>query len=323
MNPELEPYLQATIESSNRSRYITFVITFISMIIFGGYWNSLEFSWFKTANDVNGCLRLYISFAENINKDLTEPKKTAQNGKIEIQKADTHPAIFRELVKSKFKEIYPKRFGKCEKYIHTALTNEIYSFRQDLIEIEKISIQEKARYYHQSYIDNVGTVSAHFFHENFHINDLALFSGTSFCILVSILLFSYRTEMRNLKIFFVLSRKLDSLNDGYQVLAMHQVLTITPSLEPDKSEAVERIGKMIPKFLFLIPLLLEILIMFDIFLTYKSVIEYNDTATMINVSFGLLFAGMVAVLTVFCFVISIQIDQLWQDTAEQIRNQQK
>ena len=326
MKENLEPYLQATIEASNRSRYVIYIITFVSMIIFGGYWNSKEFSWFKTADDVNHCIYLYVNLAETVYDKICEANKTNPKGvNPEEQKPNntTDLAFRQELINQKFREIYPRKFAKCKQYIDINIESGNYSFNPHVLKIEKNIIEEKTIYHRQNYMNNVGTISAHFFHENFHINDLPIFSGASFSILLSVLVFSYRRERRNLKNFFALSKEQSQSKESYRILAMHQVLTITPSLDyPKKLEAVERIAKFVPTFLFLIPFILEILIMFETFATYQSVLRYNNTATVINISFGLLFAGIIGMLTIFSFVISMQINQLWEETANEIKSKE-
>lgn len=282
------------------------------MIILGGYWNAQKNSWFRIADILNECIYIYVNLIDN--------NEISTNGNIENQKTKKHNQAHTE---KKFSEIYPGKYITCKPFIKSVIEKEIYSFNSEVINFEKKMIDESRKFHHNNYINNVGNISAHFFHENFHIYDLPIFSGVSFTILLSILSFSYRRELRNIRKFFQISDELGILHKGYNILAMHQVLTVTPSLIESKTDATDKIANAIPKLLFITPLILEFFIMRNSFDSYEQIIIFSHYATIINISFGLLLSGLVLVLSIICLIISLQIDKIWSLNAEKIRVEMK
>lgn len=90
-----------------------------------------------------------------------------------------------------------------------------------------------------------------FFGVVFDMNDLGIFAGITFCVALLWLRLSLAREHRNLEIAFEEAGERDRLKLCYELLSMHQVLTVPPI----PGQRFRRVWSTISMFLYVIPAL--------------------------------------------------------------------
>jgi hypothetical protein len=146
----------------------------------------------------------------------------------------------------------------------------------------------------------------------FDVNDLGVFGGITFVVVLMWFYYSLRTELRNLNLVFTRMREFDGSVQQrcYQLLAMGQVLTIPPSLEHSKrSSPSEKFWRFLPRVLFLVPVGVQLTVPTDDVLTWKHgwTISHWDTIFLYALSGSLLVASIT--LTCKCIGVARDIDK--------------
>ncbi len=173
--------------------------------------------------------------------------------------------------------------------------------------------------------ERIVNVSVPFFGIVFDINDLGMFAGITFFIVLLLFRFSLFRELRNVRLVFKQARSVVQLELCYNRLAMQQVLTNPPPLdmvspgEKDWRKGLKLRGlfwENVSKLLYVLPLIAHALIFYNDWDTY----EVKDVYPSIGVSLWVsgVFLGINTLLTAVCLSLGFKIDRTWRNHAQYI-----
>lgn len=143
------------------------------------------------------------------------------------------------------------------------------------------------------------------------MNDMGMFAGITFIIVLLWFRYSLSRELRNFKLAFKEAEHKGQLKLCYDLLAMQQVLTV-PSMGEQKRQVI---WIVIAKSLFFIPLLVQIVqfkLNWDSRL-YGYVLSVKLTMILLITSGVSLLIN--SILTWQCVSLSRQVDKAWEDAA--------
>jgi len=142
---------------------------------------------------------------------------------------------------------------------------------------------------------------------SFDVNDLGIFSGLTFTMLLTLFWFTLEREEENLKLTFEYAERKNKLKDVYTYLSMGQVLTI-----PQKDNAsVSKFWQHLPKAIYMGPWVVSILIFINDIGTLESGFVLNFKATIILIITSVIFLTIISILTIFCLHRAIEVEKLW------------
>jgi hypothetical protein len=203
---ELSHYVETYRHSTERVRYIIFILMTLSVLVLVAQWNTADRSWLRHRFDK---LRAVSREA----KGLDEPSADA-------------------IVKKRMDDLYQRR---------EELDKMLEEYRQAVV--ERVYLVE---------IPGLGVT--------FDVNDLALFSGVAFSLLMLLLVFALMREYENLYLALFKVRRLndsrsnkrgnETANYLYHTLAMSQVFSAPPTLAIWKPSWVKR---AVPIIIFFLP----------------------------------------------------------------------
>jgi hypothetical protein len=169
----------------------------------------------------------------------------------------------------------------------------------------------------KAYVDNALTIRVPFFGFAFDVNDLGLLGGIGFIAILSLLLFSLRSEFINLRLAFkAAAKKQEQLPIFYDLLAMRQVFTL-PHVE-DKEKLWQKkpwwLWSFIPKAICFLPSLVYTLILIhDCWLTKGTGELISDPHTEFLLVYTVSFWVIILVLAIWCSWRWVTIDDLWKE----------
>ncbi len=152
-------------------------------------------------------------------------------------------------------------------------------------------------------------------------NDLGIFSGFTFVVLLVMLRMSLARALSNLKITFARVKEPDLKDDKrlheelYNLLSMQQVLTVPPAKHHEHSSAL---WIYLAKTFTFLPFLVQALIAFNDIRTYRLGLSLNPTTTGIVLLGNMLFLGFVIMLTGACLKLSCEYDQAFREQCKKI-----
>jgi hypothetical protein len=158
--------------------------------------------------------------------------------------------------------------------------------------------------------EQINLIHMPFFGVAFDSNDMGIFAGLSFTVILLWLWFSLGRELRNLRMTFKEAEGKGGRQQRlcYELLAMHQILT----LPPIEGQEFRRIKVVIAFSLHLIPAAVYLY-------EHLSDVWSRDTGVMVNparAQFGLeagaVFLGLIIMLTVLCLSYYMRIDREWR-----------
>lgn len=302
----IKQYIEASAKSADRVRFVLFIMVTASVLTYVAVWNARETSWSTTR----------LAVAADAQKFYDE------NGRLIPLNNDD---AVRRAVWSKFLSI--------EKLNQKSPTdqNEYWDSRTQAYKSAKLfadgtrhsfadleHLQKHVDYLERTRVEKVLNINVPFFGIVFDINDLGIFAGITFVIILILFRFSLLRELRNLRLVFTNTRTLEHLRLSYDILAMQQVLTTPLELDQGLTKRKlknfgwwrETFWNFVTKGLYLLPFLVQLRIFLHDLDTYENVKDvYPGTWTGLFLSGTLLI--MNALLTVLCLYLGWKVDKRW------------
>jgi len=266
--------LEAAAESAQRCRWTILVLVTASVLAFMASWNSLDRSWIRIRQ-----ARL---------DDAVDHWASASNT-LEFSNS-------MHFVEAKFK--MGALYGGTNSNA-TNLFSHLKRLRNDIDQFQN----HEVRY-----------VRIAFFGIGFDVNDLGVFSGIGFSILLIILAFSLKREVRNLKFFFELTnpelrpenRRANETKDyneirrlGYNLLAMRQVLTLPPVAQgADSSIALG--WRLLQWGPFIMPVLIQLTILVEDFTSFDAGQAWDPHRALLLIAYDSAAVVLVGIFTYIC-----------------------
>lgn len=266
-------YVKAAASSSDRARAVMIVMITTSVLTFVAIWNSD--GWIDRRIEIRTAALRYF-----------DPTFDAQRAGLSAEDKDLYKRA------KKFLDLNSYRPGDAR---HAALLED------DLKELRKIRSED------------IRTIHVPFFGFAFDMNDMGMFAGFTFMVVLLWFRFSLVREVRNFGLAFKEGTKKRQLKLCYDLLAMQQVLTVPPMPGQDR----RRLWALIPKALFLIPVAVE---------TYQFITDWRSSdiggavlspqanAILLWTSGILLFVNLI--LTFLCLRLAHKFDQTWAEAAQ-------
>ena len=275
-------YVKAAASSTDRARTVMIVMVSASVLVFVGFWNS---------RPGGGWLDRRIEIRRDALRFFNEPGKVPFDPKQDPSLTAKDPTRFERAIQF----IHNSNFNTSSPEDKTQLLEEITELRR--IRTEKIRL-----------------IQVPFFGAVFDMNDIGVFAGVTFIIVLLWFRYSLSRELRNLRLAFKEAEDKGHLKLCYDLLAMQQVLTVPPVAGQKRSI----IWVVIPKALFLIPLLI---LFVHLILNWESR-EYGYLLS-VDLMKRLLIVNAIsvvltAILTSQCIFVSHRIDEAWKDAARRV-----
>ncbi len=148
-------------------------------------------------------------------------------------------------------------------------------------------------------------------------NDLGIFCGFTFVVLLAMLRMSLARGLANLKMTFARAEDKKDKKEAYDLLCMQQVLTVPP----DKTcEKPSRLWIWLAKSFMFLPLFVQLTVAWNDIATYQIGLILSPSATGITVLGNVLFLGFVLMLTFACLKLSVAYDEIFYDEYKKIHS---
>ncbi len=182
-------------------------------------------------------------------------------------------------------------------------------------EADQGAIKQELEDYRKVAIEQVSFVHIPFFGAIFDHNDIGMFAGFTFAVLLLWLRYSLARELTNLNLLFNHTDFGDNLKRCYELLAMQQVLTI-PKVP---NSPVRDRWRWMPKVLYCIPLVIYFAHLYFDFTSVFSVGQVLGTGKMwLLVISSMLFFILIFIFTFSCVKIALKVDEEWDKAASRI-----
>ena len=180
--------------------------------------------------------------------------------------------------------------------------------------VDKKLLEEELEDYREVAVEHVSFFRIPFFGAIFDHNDLGMFGGFAFAVILIWLRYSLARELSNLNLIFNTIRG-KNRRRCYELLAMQQVFTV-PRL---KYSSVRHRWRWVPRALYFIPLPLFLVYFYYDFTSIFSVGEVLGTGKMwVLVITSLLFFALMLIFSFSCFRILRGIDEVWDKAAASV-----
>jgi len=312
----LKQYIDASAGSANRTRFVLIVMVTASVLSLLAVWNSRRGNMTLS--------RLIV--ATNAQKFYDD---SDVNGKT-ILPYPTEEKTYSGPVWDKFfsKEKYDGLKTQKEKDDYRLGKERDYDQAKRIIEANRFAdlkhIKSYVEYLERTRIERVVNVSIPFFGGAFDVNDLGVFAGASFIIILLLFRFSLFRELRNVRLVFKTAKTVEQLELCYNRLAMQQVLTNPPPLDMPFGKAWHSGFKLRARFwdnvsnlLIILPLFAHIMIFWNDYRTLASVRGIYPGVVFSQWVSGV-FLAVNALLTLACFSLSRMVVKSWWNHANYI-----
>nr|AIA16032.1 Unknown Function [uncultured bacterium] len=311
-----------------------------SILAFGAFWNSLQITWFNSRISAARAGEAYLALKDMQYRlaEIEEGLRQIENNKGQGNLSQLDNKTIQELEENELKlkqekrrllanvgMILRERFKKISriteaKQLEGELKDKSYSSARHWISQRMIPNKEQATQYVQRLEDarttNILLIHLPFFGIVFDVNALGLWGGLTFTIILLVFRFSLWREYNNLRLTFR-EAKPDHLRFCYMSLAMQQVLTVPPSLTPGQTDLKPR-GSVV-QGLYFPPLLIQLLIIINDFMTSDVGGLFNFNLTQISTVVSMFFFGLIVFLTMRCLQLSRAIDKEWDAASQQVQ----
>jgi hypothetical protein len=154
-----------------------------------------------------------------------------------------------------------------------------------------------------------------FFGAAFDANDMGIFAGITFTVVLLWLALTIKREHRNIQIAFGIAKTKESFQLCYNLLAMRQVISVPPTLANRLSRPL---GYMF-KVLYLMPLLIYVCLFYHDWDTRSTGhgLGWDKMNRLLWVSGICLF--FILILTIICFAIIYKKDKDWVEYTKKVR----
>jgi hypothetical protein len=318
---QINQYIDASAESADRARFVLLVLVTTSVLAYVAMWNSRPGAWTQARVNVATDAQLFYGEDKRLLPD--------------------NPAMFEEKVWPRFysDENYDKlttaeeKQAYCEKNETCKKRRRAFNNAQGFISGNnryRFADLEHLKGYVQSLermrTERVLNLTVPFFGIVFDVNDLGMFAGLTFIIVLLLFRFSLLRELRNVRLVFKQAQTVDELELCYNRLAMQQVLT-TPTpidYEPPAQKFRRLLEKArgifweyVPKILYLLPFLTHLNIYINDRNTLKDV-EMAFPGTGVSLMLSGLFLIVNVLLTGLCLYLGWKVDRTWRKHAQYI-----
>lgn len=295
-NPEaavalLGQYIDAAANSVSRARTILIVIITASVLTFVAYWNTRPDAWLTgRITKANAALRLF------------DP---ATKGRLPEDEA-----------KQKFTEAEEELRRSAKQFIEDRNITD-----RDLL----VDFIERLR---GLQLEQVTTLHVPFFGVTFDVNDLGIFAGLTFSVILLWFRFSLVRELINLRETFIEAKKLgdEYRHHCYNLLAMRQVLTIPP-MPNEVHEPSNVLGRgfwrIFPEALFFLPFIVYTRLFFHDLQTIDLAVSISQRGSLILLGLSLGFLIIILVFTLVCWRLSREISGEWRKESALLVNEDK
>lgn len=302
---DIKQYIEAATDATERSRRVLIILITASVLTLVATWNSREGSWFNERY-----------------------KLTNAASKLFADKNKPIPPTDRAIVELKEKEgVKTDLYERAHEYI-----NKRHITHQDRVTNAVDKLEEQR-------LEQVTTVRMPFFGVGFDINDMGIFAGFTFVVVLLWFRFSLLREVNNLRLTFYEARERDKAKaeangeDGgierehlrfcYHMLAMRQVLT-TPRMPPQAVKNTD-IGWLrqgfwffISKSLFLLPLIVQAIVMTNDKRSIAVGRMISPRNTELVTVLSRIFVVAIVVLTVLCYVLVVKARMTWKEAGREL-----
>ncbi|HEX8853267.1 MAG TPA: hypothetical protein VF754_07255 [Pyrinomonadaceae bacterium] len=277
IDPSVLEYVKAATSSSDRARAIMIVLVTASVLVFTALWNT-------GIMDTGG--------------GWMDKRIEVRSAALQLFNLNFNPAD--SSLSDEERELY----GRAQEFLSAAgldKTNDAHKARLTR-DIEKLQDLRSER---------IRMIHVPFFGVVFDMNDLGAFAGVTFVVVLLWMRFSLYRELRNLKLAFAKARERGQSKACYDLLAMNQMLTVTPT----PGQRLRPVWIVVAKLLFLIPALV-----------YTEQLRTDwETRPIGNIlgpkNMNILLAAdttlyvLIIILTGLCLFLSVKIDLLWNREA--------
>ncbi len=275
-------YVEAATKSSDRVRIVMIVMVTASVLAFVGFRNSRPGGG-------------WLDHRINIRKDAL---------KLFDKDFDPHsPSLTAE---------EKERYARAKQYLDNSKVDirnpdDKQQVFQEVQELRKVRIEK------------IRLIQVPFFGAAFDMNDMGVFAGITFAIVLLWVRFSLSRQLSNFRLAFKAAEKQRKSKLCYELLAMQQVLSVPP-IEGEKQK---RIWRFISKALFIIPvlILIELFRLNWVSRSFGGLLSEELMTNLLIVN-GISVA-VCSILTWQCLSLSNKADKLWQEEARKVFQQEK
>ena len=180
---------------------------------------------------------------------------------------------------------------------------------------DKSRLSEELSDYRKASIEQISLVHIPFFGAVFDHNDIGMFAGVTFAVVLLWFRFSLSRELNNLNLLFNNQVLAESMKRCYDLMAMQQVLTVPRMPLAGKRHR----WRWVAKVLYFIPVPVYAAQLYFDLTSVFGVGKVLGTGKMwLLVVTSLVFFGVILALTVWCQRISRAIDRVWDEAARRV-----
>ncbi|HBB88637.1 MAG TPA: hypothetical protein DC047_13585 [Blastocatellia bacterium] len=182
---------------------------------------------------------------------------------------------------------------------------------------DKEQILDEVKELRKVRIEKIRLIQIPFFGAVFDMNDMGIFAGITFTIVLLWFRYSMSRELRCFRLAFKEARDQGQLRLCYDLLAMQQVMTVPPMY----GQKLKKTWVLIAKALFFIPLLI-LAVQFRLNWVSRSY-GYVLSEKLMNILLIVNGVSLIiaAILTWHCLAISLRADRLWKEVAREVDTQ--
>ncbi len=265
-------HLQTILKVEDSSRIVRMTLVFLvfaCIVLFIGWWNSLNISWLESRIKMH---EYQLYWYKNIVND-----KAPNN-------LSTKETIL---------------FQECKDYYNSK------HYTKAILIAELGGLNEAK-------LNNTIFIKIPIFNVTFDVNDLGLIGGFGITIIYFLLLYSLINRYNQLDNVFHLIKKLGNKiekESAYYMLSMDQILTL-----PRKGIIHYKVIRLIPRFLYFIPILVLLAIFINDIITFDIGYYYLNSLGKVMAIYAasLVFLFLSITQAIWCLIIVIKTNDLWE-----------
>lgn len=317
---QLNKFIEATTSAAARFRRVLIVVIVASTLAFGAFWNSRAGSW------LNSRIRLAQNAAtvlslEETSKKLVEVDKALSRTDQKISQSDVGKEEKRKAEELRTSLLDTKEeLLKDEKTVEQSISKSDLETAQTWLEKRGFRTSAQLKTYSdrldQARVDYIVLIRIPFFGIVLDVNDLGALGGFTFVVILLWFRFSLWREYYNLSLTFKEAANDEELKYCYKALSMSQVLTVPPALSEHQPR--ERPWGKVVRILYFLPLAVQLIIFIYDCLSFNYGWYTSPFNTVFGFSLSLCFLFLSGLLTYWCFRLSSEIDQEWDEAAGRI-----
>ena len=282
--------LSAASASTSRSRATVFILTGASIIAFAAAWKAMPFSW----------QRARVRSATAALDYLTQKQC---------------PTAFKDLDKR-----IQGRLATIGVIDEVSWCNHL-KVGQQLAEARGFFDDKHARAYlnvlEKNSIETVASVHLPIFGVTFDVNDLGMFGGIGFAVLLVTLRLTLNREVQNLRAVFDVANRGGRPEEAYQYLSMSQVMTV-PAALGSRLQPKPFFWVRAPMLLIWLPCLVQSTIFINDFATMPLGQISSPPLTLVTLLMSFASVIVILILTSMCWHQSGTIDHEWSEMCRSI-----